>query len=95
MADKKREAFFRAELELTRISKNNVRYRVVNPSGAAPDVHHVQFDRSEFPVDDDFNMDFIMNDLAKDGDDNEPSKEMLDKQKKFRSWVKLHMVIVK
>ena len=72
---KKRKPVYTCNLELTRISRDNVRFRVRDEKGLDLDVHHLQFARRApmpddgtpakeyFPTDPDFNMDFIMGDL--------------------------------
>ena len=94
MADKKKKPIFSADVQLTRINENNVRYRVVNHKGIALPIHHLEFDRSGFPSDDDFNMDFIMNDFIEDAEGNKPGKKMVQKQKDFRELVNYKLVIV-
>ena len=89
----KKQPIFTADLQLTRINENNIRYRVINHEGIALPISHLEFDRSGFPADDDFNMDFIMNDLALDAEGNKPSKKVVALQKEFRELVNFKMVI--
>ena len=96
MAEKKKakkEPIFTADLQLTRISTDNVRYRVINHEGIALPISHLEFSRDGFPVDDDFNMDFIMNDFTPDAEGNKPDKKLIAKQKEFRALVNFKMVI--
>ena len=93
MADKKKKPIFSADVQLTRINENNVRYRVINHEGIALPISHLEFARDGFPADDDFNMDFIMNDLALDAEGNKPSKEIVALQKEFRALINFKMVI--
>jgi hypothetical protein len=83
--------FFEAGLEFTRINKFTARYRVLNPGGAPLDLHHLEFDRSAFPGDDDFNPDFINRELP-DDEDHAAARE---KQAYFRSFMRFKMAIVK
>ena len=90
---KKKKAIFSADVELTRINENNVRYRVLNHEGLGLSLSHLEFPRDGFPRDDDFNMDFIMNDLAPDADGKKPPREVVEKQKAFRSFVNYKLAI--
>ena len=100
----KKESFFTADLELTRISVDNVRYRVINHEGAECALSHLEFKRSYFPVDDEFNMDFMLKDLpviqkpGKDANEDDhktyaDNAAMLKKQKEYRELVNFKMVI--
>ena len=88
MPKKEKGSVFTAELELTRISKYNLRYRIINHDGYKCPLDHVEFDRGGFPSDDDFNMDFLLKDLGKDA-----SKGIWRKQAKFRDYLNYKMVI--
>ena len=82
---------FSADLEMTRISKYSVRYRVKNKEGFGllGGLAHVEFERKNFPNDDDFSMEFINLDLAqraRTGDQDNPAgvAKLLQKQAGFR-----------
>jgi len=83
--------FYEADLEFTRINKFTARYRVLNSAGAPLDLHHLEFDRSAFPEDDDFNPDFINRELPNDKD----HASLREKQAYFRSFMRLAMAIAK
>lgn len=88
MAKKEKVPMFTAKLGLTRISNNGVRYRVVDHTGAGLAISHVEFNRDAFPVDDNFNMDFMLKDLGK-----KAAKGVLRKQAKFRDFLSLDLTI--
>lgn len=94
---KQDKPFFSADVEMTRISKFNVRFRVLNHEGATLPLHHLEFARSDFPIDDDFNMNFINADLRKLVDDIgnkvEVPKDIFAKQKAFRKFRKFRIMI--
>lgn len=84
---------FMANCELVRISKYTGRYRMTVEDGSVPvDLDHIEIARGFLPKDKDFNMDFINMDLdaVKDA-----TKKMKAKQKEFRKFMNLQMVIIK
>lgn len=103
MAKKKKEPriLFSAALELERIAKDGVRYRVTSEQGMTVwDLDHITFDRQEFPEDDNFNLDFLAADLdaikpANPDDVIDPKavKQLKKKQGEFRRFQKLAIVI--
>ena len=50
---------FRAELAMTKIHNSGVRFRVSNPSGWATDINHIIVGREAFPIDEDFSLSFL------------------------------------
>lgn len=108
---KKREKVFEANLKLVTINRYVMRYEVVNAKGLDADVTHIEFARhlhssdpvlSPFPIDDDFNMDFLEADLDSDAYLPPDPNELIDvdavkaskkKQKEFRKWRNLRLVI--
>ena len=99
--------FFEADLELIQIAPSFVRYRVTNAKGYPVEgLSHLQisrrdeFDLPTFPIDADFNTDFMNQDLEaaekididrKRGPD--VFKKMIEKQKRFRPFMKRKIVI--
>ena len=68
---------YSANLVLTTIHPTVVRYRVVDAGGMLPlGFTHLQFDRKEFPMDDDFSLNFIDADIdSKDFDPPDPNEK--------------------
>lgn len=100
-AQPKAEVLFTAGLELRNIDKSGAHYRVTVPSGLKVDgLSHIQIARSEFPKDDDFNMDFMNANLdaikpvnADDTVDKKAVKKLKDKQTQFRKFRYLTLTI--
>lgn len=92
--------YFAADLEMERISKYNVRYKVKNHSGfGVENLTHIQVSRKDFPKDDDFSMDFINADLQKlgktgDRDDEKSVAKLIAKQDGFKQLKNLKLMIV-
>lgn len=92
------------ELELTGISKSEVRYRAVNKCGIENDIHHIAIPRRCFPDDENFSLDFINANLdAKSTDPNAKMfvtkaelaaiERMKTKQAEYRKLAKLKLYI--
>ena len=105
MAKKEKEEkvlaqYFSADLEMDRISKSTVRYIVKNLSGMkVQNLNTLEIARSEFPMDDNFSMNFINEDIAvvaKTGDKDaaEGVAVLLKKQAAFRQFKNLKLLIV-
>lgn len=98
--NKVQAVYYSADLEMVRINRSNVRYRLKNPSGfGVQNLNHIEISRSNFPVDNDFSMDFINSDipkLAKTGDkDNEQAVgRLMAKQIFFRAFKNLRIQII-
>lgn len=91
VTEEQKKVFHKSDLELVRINRDSVRYRVLNPEGCMADIDHVQFARNGFPKDEEFNMDFITRDISGDrpAEDEKALKALRTKQKAFRKY--LHM----
>lgn len=96
------KTLFSADLEMRDIKKDGVNYRVLNAEGLKfTGFSHLQAARSNFPEDDDFNLAFINDDLSKikpanpdDVIDPKAVKKLKEKQKEFRKFTKLRLMIV-
>ena len=114
MAEKKKvekkKAFFRAILKLRNIAGDALTYRVheikgkgmdsMEGSDRIPELHHLKIARKEFPVDDDFSMNFMNLDLdagnisGKTKKEKEEALEILkEKQAAFRKFMEFELVI--
>ena len=101
-ANKEVEELFSADLVLTSINKKEVKFRVEHPQGLkVQNLHHLIMDRLEFPMDDNFNMDFMtadLNNLPRPVDPNEvPDQKSIGalkkKQAEFRKFMNLRVAI--
>lgn len=81
---------FSADLVMTAIrnTQHGVTFEVQNPEGfRITGLTHIQMDRKDFPVDDDFNLSFI------NAPFKEP-KELVVKRDGFRKYTKMRLVIL-
>ena len=98
--EKVQAKWFEAGLEMQRISKYTVRYKVKSPSGLnVVNLDHLEIARSDFPKDDNFSMDFINEDIptqARTGDKDSAVgvAALLKKQAQFRVYKNLKIYIV-
>lgn len=103
---RRRKPIFEADLELTAITREYCRYRVINPEGVVINAFsHLQISRfgvdgkPVFPVDDDFSIDFLTRDLlaqkgAKVGSRGpETDDSQIKKQAEFKAYMKRRVVI--
>ena len=75
---------FECGLELISLDKFKARFRVINPEGWSVDFHHLDVARNQFPMGENFNMDFINADIDAGvvGDPGEPIDEKAVKDQK-------------
>lgn len=81
---------FSADLIMTAIrnTQHGVTFEVQNPEGfRITGLTHIQMDRKDFPIDDDFNLSFI------NAPFKEP-KELVAKRKEFEKFTKMRLVIL-
>jgi hypothetical protein len=93
-------AFFSAKLKLRDISKKVLTYRIYTDGmkgSAIINQEHITINRIFFPVDDDFNMDFMSSDLSglkASGDVKaEDIRKIQRKQAEFRKCLEFDLII--
>lgn len=74
---------------LRNITKESVTYRIEHLRGPELPISHIQVHRDHFPDDPDFNLAFINSEIP----DTEANKAIIEKQKKFRKFLKFSMTV--
>ena len=98
--EKKAGPFFSAKLRLRDIGKKVLTYRIYTDEkkgSGTLNQEHITIDRALFPVDDDFNMDFMSSDLSglkASGDVKaEDIRKIQKKQAEFRKCLEFDLII--